>query len=265
MGRHVTESSGLISAEPGKRVHVALPIRVSYWNGEMRTRVEMACTYDIHSRGARIAGLRNVREAGEVITVERGRSKAMFRVSWIGDRDSGLEGQVGIEPITDEKLPWLTELEELNESYCKVPTVWAGKRRSGTASGNRRRAQRFTVNGVADLVKPRGCSSLKGELKEISETGCLLAAPAVISPGSDVRLDLNVANCELTFRAALRHTSLQRGVGIEFRQVRRGDRPLLEWLLRKLEKEQAEDKHWGLQVCRPVDLAQESDSIEYLE
>jgi len=260
------EPSGLISAGSVKRVHVALPVRVSYWNGDVRTAVEMACTCDIHARGARIFGLRNVRHPGELILVERGRNKAWFRVTWIGDAHSGLLGQVGIESASNDKLPWLCELEELDESYSTIShsNSATSNLRPLRGHANRRRAPRFAVTGMADLLKLRGCSAVKGELKEISETGCLLSGPAGMVPGTDLRIDLNIANCELTFRAALRSNHQHRGAGVEFRQLRRGDRPLLESLLRRLAEQQAEDCKWSFESPRPVTLA-DSESIDYLQ
>jgi len=66
-----------------KRIHVALPIRVTYWDSEKKPCLEMSCTYDISERGARIGGVRSLKEAGEIIAVERGRGKAFCRVVWI--------------------------------------------------------------------------------------------------------------------------------------------------------------------------------------
>src|SRR6476646_1856462 len=53
----------------GKRIHVALPIRVTYWDSENKPSLEMACTYDISSRGARITGLRCVKATGDIVAV----------------------------------------------------------------------------------------------------------------------------------------------------------------------------------------------------
>ena len=80
-----------------KRIHVALPIRVTYWDSENKPCLEMACTYDISSRGARITGLRCVKATGEIIAVERGRNRAFCRVIWVGEANSELHGKVGIQ------------------------------------------------------------------------------------------------------------------------------------------------------------------------
>jgi hypothetical protein len=40
-----------------KRIHVALPIRVTYWDNDKKPGLEMSCTYDISENGARIGNL----------------------------------------------------------------------------------------------------------------------------------------------------------------------------------------------------------------
>ena len=69
-----------------KRIQLALPIRVTYWDDTQKPCLEIACTYDISEHGARVTGLRCVKEAGEVIAIERGKNKAFCRVVWVGSR-----------------------------------------------------------------------------------------------------------------------------------------------------------------------------------
>jgi hypothetical protein len=99
-----------------KRISVAFPVRVTYFDGDSKPRLEMACTYDISAHGARISGLRCVSEAGEILTVERGRSKVFCRVVWIGEADSNLRGQVGIQCAEAGKTLWVAELRDLEEA-----------------------------------------------------------------------------------------------------------------------------------------------------
>jgi len=86
---------GLLS---GKLVHLALPVRWSLVEERGRGPVEMACTYDIHPRGARLTGSREM-NAGDLVLVERGRNKAMCQVVWTGDRNSDLRGQFAVQCV----------------------------------------------------------------------------------------------------------------------------------------------------------------------
>jgi len=57
----IEELSVELPERNNKRIHVALPIRVTYWDSENKPAVEFACTYDISSRGARVSGIRSVK------------------------------------------------------------------------------------------------------------------------------------------------------------------------------------------------------------
>jgi hypothetical protein len=103
-----------------KRLHVALPIRVTYWDGAQKPCLEIACTYDISEHGARVTGLRCVKEAGEVIAIERGKSKAFCRVVWVGEPNSELQGQIGLQCVESDRILWETELRDMGETYEPV-------------------------------------------------------------------------------------------------------------------------------------------------
>ncbi len=231
-----------------KRISVALPVRVTYYDSDSKPRLEMACTYDISAHGARLTGLRCVKEAGEIVTIERGRSKAFCRVVWIGEATTHLQGLVGIQCVEAEKTLWSAELGDMEQIYESV--VRDARRpssRSGEA-GNRRRFQRFGAGGSVELLhKGPSSAHLDGMLKDVSEVGCLVTTKSLLLPGTDLKLVLNVANYDLAFKGQVRHAALDVGLGIEFREVRKGDRAILQHLLRKLEtgeksKEKA-DKH----------------------
>ena len=230
-----------------KRIHVALPVRITCFDADAKPRLEMACTYDISSHGARVTGLRCVKEAGEIVVVERGRSKAYCRVVWIGESSSPLHGQVGIHCVEADKTLWMAELRDMAEIYDPIHRdvgLPLDNSRNGQ-SGNRRRYPRFAADGAAELLQ-RGPSInyLDGELKDISEVGCLVSTKSVILPGTELKLVLKVANYDLSLKGQVRHAAPHVGLGVQFREIRKGDRAILQHLIRKLaEKEKvAEEK-----------------------
>lgn len=229
-----------------RRVHVALPIRVTYWDKDQKPCLELACTYDISSRGARVTGLRCVKETGEIIGVERGRNKAFCRVVWIGEPGSELHGQVGLQCVELDRSMWDAELRDMQEVYDPISREAAVYRLSGSGNldGNRRRFRRFTAEGRAEISKSVSQSSqMEAPLKDLSEVGCLVKTTSVVLPGTELKLVLNVANYDLTVKGQVKHAALDVGVGIEFREIRKGDRPILQYLLRKMaEKQQDSEK-----------------------
>ncbi len=223
-----------------KRIHVALPVRVIYFEPESKPRLEMACTYDISAHGARVTGLRCVKEAGEIVVVERGRSRAYCRVVWIGQANSHLERQVGIQCVEAQKTLWAAELREMEEIYDPVQEGNLYRREPDGSHRNRRRNQRFSTEGGAELLQKTATGSrLEGRLKDVSEVGCLVTTKSLVLPGTDLKLVLHVSNHDLSFKGLVRHAALDVGLGIEFREVRKGDRAVLLHLLRKLAQNEA--------------------------
>jgi PilZ domain len=226
-----------------KRIHVALPIRVTCWDSENKAALEVACTYDISQRGARVGRLRGVRQAGDIISVERNRSKAFCRVVWIGEPNSELWGQIGIECVEVDRNLWEAELRQMEESYDPIVIESRPLQRVlGSFRGNRRRFERFDVDGSADLVRD-GTAKRQAEsiLRNLSELGCLVSSQPGVLPGSELKLVLNIDNYNMCLSGQVRHTAIL-GMGIEFHEIRKGDRQILHFLLRKIAEKHLEDQ-----------------------
>jgi hypothetical protein len=226
-----------------KRIHAALPIRVTYWDSESKPALEIACTYDISEHGARVTGLRCVKGTGEIIAVERGRNKAYCRVVWIGEPNSELRGQIGIQCVEEDRTLWEAELRDMEEVYEPILLEGSLRRaRTFTSHERRRRRERFTLEGVAELIKP-GPNGIhaKATLKNLSEIGCLVSTRHVLLPGTELKLALNVGAYDLVLKGQVRHGDRHVGLGIEFREIRKGERQILQFLIRKLAEKRLED------------------------
>ena len=230
------------AARNDKRLHVALPIRITYWDQDKKPGLEMACTYDISARGARISSLRFVNQTGEVVAVERGRNKAFCRVVWIGDDKSKLQGQIGLECIEPNRTLWEPELRDMQEVY--EPIEKNGQNGKSFVAGNRRRRDRFQIQGKAEIVKSTEGplkNPQQAELRDLSEIGCLVKTKEVLLPGTDIKLVLKVANYDLALKGKVKHSALDLGVGIEFAQIRKSDRQTLQFLMQQLKEQKLEE------------------------
>jgi hypothetical protein len=227
-----------------RRIQVALPLRVTYWDRDNKPCPDMACTFDISPRGARITGLRSVQEAGDIIAIERTRNNKTFcRVIWVGNPNSEQRGQVGIQSVETERLMWGPELHDMKDIYDPiVPGNDFGNLNAPRGDRNRRRRSRFLVDGIAALQN-QDPSAVPTEtvLKDLSEKGCLIAGAHSFSTGTDLKVVLNVGNFDLSMKGQVRHAIQGLGTGIEFREIRKGDRQMLNFLLRKLEEQKLED------------------------
>jgi len=219
----------------GKLVHLALPVRWSLVEQAGRNCMEMACTYDIHPRGARLVSGREV-HVGDLVMVERGRHKAVCQVVWRGDPNSQLRGQFTVQCVEDGKAPWNDELRQMEERY--QPVILEGKGgqtpRSRRGEENRRRRPRYPVAGKADVIA--GLQRTEGEVRQLSEFGARIAGENLLQPGTDFRLLLNLFDVNVALKAQVRYVDEQESMGVEFHEIRLGDRPLLEYVLRRLKK-----------------------------
>lgn len=242
------EMPGLPGTEPPERVdprvQVALPLRVTFWDRENKPLLDMACTYDISSQGARISGLRAVVEAGDILAVERGKNKTYCRVVWVGRANSKQRGQVGIQNVEADRLMWDTELREMSTVFDTLPvdTQSTGRNPVGRLSEeNRRKQSRFKIDGIAEVnSEVARTTRVKGALKDLSELGCLISIQNAPPLGSDLALVLKIENYEFNLTGQVRRIDTGNGTGIQFHKIRKGDRQMLQYLLRKLAEQELE-------------------------
>jgi hypothetical protein len=227
----------------GKLVHLALPVRWSLMGQEGRGPAEMACTYDIHPQGARLLSTREV-NIGDLVMVERGRNKAVCQVVWAGDSASALRGQFSVQCI-EGKTPWDEELRQMQiqieDQYQPIDLDALGRQTMehhrphggfGSAGANRRRRPRFHVEGQAQVID--GVQRVQGEVQQISEFGARIAATEMLLPGTAFRLMLNMFDVSVAVKAQVKYLVSNLAMGVEFHEIRRGDRPLLSYVLSKL-------------------------------
>lgn len=226
--------------QPAKLVHLALPVRWSLVAQQGRGPAEMACTYDIHPRGARLLSGREV-NIGDMVIVERGRSKALCQVVWSADPLSPLRGQFTVRCVEDGRTPWDDELRQIEEQY--QPVILEGEQRGlrgfSRPDANRRRRPRFYVEGEAEVID--GAQHVAGEVRQISEYGARINAGDVLRPGTDFRLLLNMFDVSVALKARVKYLVDNLAMGVEFQEIRRGDRPLLTYVLSKLSTRRVEE------------------------
>ncbi|MGA2416692.1 MAG: PilZ domain-containing protein [Candidatus Sulfotelmatobacter sp.] len=227
-----------------KLIHLALPVRLTHMQNGGRGGQELACTYDIHPRGARLLSFRDVK-VGDLITVERGRHKSVCRVVWTAAQDSALRGQFTVEILAGNRTPWEEELRQVEEQYLPILGDGSPAKSALTPLGgrdkNRRRRPRFEIEGQADLAAIGGQSRMEGRLEQISELGCLISAGELLAPGTGLRLVLNMCDVSIALRGQVRNNAGNRAMGVEFEAIRQGDRPLLDYVLDRLKKPRVED------------------------
>lgn len=236
---NTSSENGLLT---GKLVHLAIPVRWNLVGQEGRGPAEIACTYDIHPHGARLLSARPV-NIGDLVMVERGRNKAVCQVVWTADPESPLRGQFTVQCV-EGRTPWDDELRQMEEQYQPMDldrprNGKRGPRGFSRPDTNRRRRPRFYVEGQAEVLD--GVQRVECELQQISEYGARIAATEILRPGTDFRLMLNVFDVSVALRAQVKYLVDNLGMGVEFQEIRRGDRPLLSYVLSKLRTRRVEE------------------------
>ena len=109
-----------------ERVRIELPVRLSRAAG--RTKFQLAHTVDISRSGARLAGVEEPLELGEILKVECGEREAPFRVVWAGAPGTATEGQVGLECLAADADLWKLDLCQLEDGkpLMRARTVQRG-------------------------------------------------------------------------------------------------------------------------------------------
>jgi hypothetical protein len=215
-----------------KRVQLAIPLRVVTLDAHKRPQLDIACTLDVSLRGARLYGVRSSARVGEVVTVERGRSKFACRIVWIGAPDTPQKGQIGVEAVESSKSFWDKDMREAADQFGPITIEPAQRVPEGE---RKRRFPRVKADVQARLLPHGGDSDdtfRHGRVTNICETGCLLSGLMGLEIGAHVEVILDLPNTDVAIRGRVKHSG-QDGLGIEFREIRKSDRQLLRYWLQQ--------------------------------
>jgi hypothetical protein len=93
-----------------QRTPMALPVKVIIMDAAKRPHTEMACTLNVSPHGVRLNGIRSNIKPGDIVTIQRGKEKAVYRVAWVGSREQKTEAQAGFEAVQSDVNIWGVEL-----------------------------------------------------------------------------------------------------------------------------------------------------------
>ena len=205
-----------------KRVQIVLPVRLHKSN-QPRSIWDTACTYDISVGGARLTGMLKQYEVNEVITLERGKYRADFRVAWVGCEGTPLHRQMGVQLLDREKQIWDIDLAALQEQYEPLPQPADG------IPGDQ--CDISLIPGAAYARVFVGSNELEGELIQFSMRDCTVhLSKDVPVRGSATQLLITGRGFDLRLRGTVR-AAASAYVILDLEEVRRGDRRVLDYLL----------------------------------
>jgi PilZ domain len=92
-----------------KRLHLAVPVKVFPDIASIES--QNCCTYEISATGARLVTPPGIKTVGQTIWVQRQNRRARYKVAWIGQEGTSLEGQVGVESLEPANVIWEPEIK----------------------------------------------------------------------------------------------------------------------------------------------------------
>lgn len=92
-----------------KRLNLAVPVKV--FPDIASVESQNCCTYEISTNGARLVTPPGIKTVGQTIWLQRQNRRARYKVKWIGEAGTSLQGQVGVESLEPSNVIWEPEIK----------------------------------------------------------------------------------------------------------------------------------------------------------
>ncbi len=215
---------GRLGVKLEKRIQIALPVKVSGWSESGKADSQMACTYDLSERGARIVGVNLGSQPGDIVVLERGKTKALYRVMWVGGSGTALDGQMGVSCVEPDKMIWEVNLQELEEQY--EPILMGGEAVTRSAQ-----VERQDIAARVGVYPENGGPGVQGTLLRLSYTECELHCNEPLLPELPVNVLLVSPDVDIRLHGIVQRMKGKHCMVVVLDEVRRGDRRKLKYLL----------------------------------
>ena len=89
-----------------QRVFVELPVKIWGMDANERPFMQPASLRTISGRGATLQGVSVALKRGSVLDLQYQGTKAQFRVVWLGKMGTEMQGEVGVENLSNDIQLW---------------------------------------------------------------------------------------------------------------------------------------------------------------
>jgi len=185
----------------------------------------MACTANVSTHGARLVGVRGVKSVGEILALDRGKKRALYRVMWIGKPGTPQQNQIGVQCIEPGKMMWDEMLEGLEEQYEPVLAAIGAQITHDTVEIPPGRAQVQVFNEAS------GQALANGELIGVSYNVCDVKTKDKAPPRASVQILITSAELDVRLRGHVLSRDLPGVLRLTLREIRRGDRKAFGMLM----------------------------------
>lgn len=198
------------------RITAVLPVRIFGMDALGRPFNAVVHTLNISRTGALLANVDAQLNIGDIIGIQKGLSKAKFRVQWIGQKDTPAQGQLGVACTEPNKVIW--ELEELTPTSRDHEAERAKNRNSAhqERKGERRASPRHPCDIGVQISADSSSVKLWSRCTDISENGCYLESRSPMVVGSTFILTMFLEPDQLVVPAIVRTSFPGMGMGVQF-------------------------------------------------
>ena len=221
------------------------PVRVFGLDISGNTINQTAWTVDISRHGVRLKGVNFRVKPGETIGLRNGSEKARYKVVWIGDPASPLQGQMGLFCLEASKYIWGADsvageakatatgaAEHPVEAERERPPIGVAPPFGG--HGNRRKGVRYRISGGAKIQEPGAGAAQWTMLHDISLGGCYVETSSPLRLGAHVDVTVHAGDVQIVAKGEVVVTDRLVGMGVHFTEMSPLNRQRLEQLVSEL-------------------------------
>ena len=182
---------------------------------------ETVSTVNVSLEGAMLTGFNRPIRPGEVIGLSYGKSKARFRVQWVGQPGTPLEGRIGLQNVLPTSCLWDVQLpargmEEKSKVYATA-----------------RRFPRIKCSPSVEL-RSNGQPPLWSKAGEMSPGGCFVEMMVPLQPGTRLKISIWLKDNKVVAEGVVANSRAGHGIGIKFTEMNGDDMERLKDFLKTM-------------------------------
>ena len=190
--------------------------------------VQTAYARDTSFYGARVDGIECLKGPGDIIQIKYKRETAKFRVMWVGQPGTKEHGHIGLRSLEPRKNIWGlkqvpaagTPQPFLDASPSLVPGAAGNKNLSShtlnSSQPEKRRYTRHRCLGTVEFRIAGNCTTMSGQLTDVSLGGCYIKVPGTCLPGTPLELVLEACDLRIQLNGRVAVAQSSKGMGVEF-------------------------------------------------
>jgi hypothetical protein len=203
------------------RKNVALAVRIFGTDATGRVFSESVSTVNVSLEGAMVTGFHRPIQPGEIIGLTYGKNKARFRVQWVGQPGTPLEGRIGLQNVLPANSIWDMQLPP------------RGLEEKGRVYASSRKYPRTKCSASVEL-RPSGQPPTWTKAGEMSQGGCFAEMMIPLPQGTRLKISVWLKDDKVVAEGVVANSRPGFGVGIKFTEMSATDTAKLKDFLKTM-------------------------------